>query len=69
MKHFKLNIVNTYTPVADLFIPEISTKNFISVIEAFKKTLINCQIDFDIIVKEGQTIVAKKKEVSWSISE
>ena len=69
MKHFKLNIVNTFTPVADLCITGIPTKDYISVIRDFTKTLNNYQINFDIIEKENQMMVAKKKEVSWSISE
>ena len=69
MKHFKLNIVNTFTPVADLCITGIPTEDYISVVKDFNSFLNDNHIYFDYIVKENQMLVAKKKEVSWSISE
>ena len=69
MKHFKLNIEHTAIPVADLCITGISEKDRISVIQDFVHTLNDNHIYFDYIVKEDQMLVAKKKEVSWSISE
>lgn len=69
MKHFKLNIKHTAIPVADLCITGISEKDRISVVKDFVRTLNDNHIYFDYIVKEDQMMVAKKKEVSWSISE
>lgn len=69
MKHFKLNIEHTTIPVADLCITGISEKDRISVVKDFVRTLNDNHIYFDYIVKEDQMMVAKKKEVSWSISE
>ena len=69
MKHFKLNIEHTAIPVADLCITEIPKEEYISVVKAFNSTLNDNHIYFDYIVKEDQMLVAKKKEVSWSISE
>lgn len=69
MKHFKFNIEHTAIPVADLCISRVPKKEYASVIKAFARILNDCHIDFDIIEKEDQTLVAKKYESSWSISE
>lgn len=69
MKHFKLNIETKFVPVADLCIAQVSKKDYNSIGEAFAFILINNQITFDTIEKEGQMLVAKKEETSWSISE
>lgn len=69
MKHFKLNIESKFIPVADLCIAQISKKDYNSIVEAFAFILVNNQITFDTIEKEGQMLVAKKEETSWSISE
>lgn len=69
MKHFKLNIETKFVPVADLCIAQVSKKDYNSIVEAFAFILVNKQITFDTIEKEGQMLVAKKEETSWSISE
>lgn len=69
MKHFKLNIESKFVPVADLCIAQVSKKDYNSIVEAFAFILVNNQITFDTIEKEGQMLVAKKEETSWSISE
>lgn len=69
MKHFKFNIESKFVPVADLCIAQVSRKDYNSVVEAFAFVLVNNQITFDTIEKEGQTLIAKKEETSWSISE
>lgn len=69
MKHFKLNIENKFVPVADLCITYAPEKDYNSIVKAFAFALVNSQIAFDTIEKEGQMLVAKKKTTSWSISE
>ena len=69
MKHFKFNIEHKLVPVADLCIAQSSEKDFNSIVKAFAFALVDSQIAFDIIEKEGQMLIAKKKETSWSISE
>lgn len=69
MKHFKFNIEHTAIPVADLCISRVPKKEYASVIKAFARILNDCHIDFDIIEKEDQMLIAKKYESSWSISE
>ena len=69
MKHFKFNTEYTAIPVADLCISKVPTKEYASVIKAFAHILNDCHIDFDIIERENQMLVAKKYESSWSISE
>lgn len=69
MKHFKLNVETKFVPVADLCIAQVSKKDYNSIVEAFAFILVNKQITFDTIEKEGQMLVAKKEETSWSISE
>lgn len=69
MKHFKFNIEHTAIPVADLYISRVPKKEYASVIKAFARILNDCHIDFDIIEKEDQMLIAKKYESSWSISE
>ena len=69
MKHFKLNIKYTAIPVADLCITGIPKEEHISVMKDFNSFLNDNHIYFDYIVKEDQMLVAKRKEVSWSISE
>ena len=69
MKHFKLNIEYISTPVADLDISKVSEKDFDSVAKAFVHALIDNHIAFDYIDGTNTRLVAKKKEVSWSISE
>ena len=69
MKHFKLNIEHNSIPVADLCITVLSEEDYTSVVKAFIHTLNDNHISFDYFIKEDQTIVAKKNEVSWSISE
>lgn len=69
MKHFKLNIETKFVPVADLCIAQVSKKDYNSIVETFAFILVNKQITFDTIEKEGQMLVAKKEETSWSISE
>ena len=69
MKHFKLNIKYTSTPVADLDISKVPEKDFDSVAKAFVHALVDSHIAFDYIDGTNTMLVAKKKEVSWSISE
>ena len=69
MKHFKFNISHTAIPVADLCISQVPGKEYASVVKAFAHILDDCNIDFDIIEKENQMLVAKRYESSWSISE
>ena len=69
MKHFKLNIDSKFVPVADLCIAQSPEKDYNSVVKAFAFALIDSQIAFDIIDKEGQMLIAKKKETKWSITE
>ena len=69
MKHFKLNIENKFVPVADLNISGVLEEDIIDIQILFAKTLVNCRIAFDIIEKENQMLVAKKKTTSWSITE
>ena len=69
MKHFKFNIEHKLVPVADLCIAQSPEKNYNSVVKAFAFALVDSQIAFDIIEKEGQMLIAKKKETSWSITE
>lgn len=69
MKHFKFNIEHKLVPVADLCITYAPEKDYNSVVKAFAFALVNSQIAFDTIEKEGQMLVAKKKETKWSITE
>lgn len=69
MKHFKLNTERNLIPVADLCIADVARTDYPSVMKAFANTLNDCHIDYSVIVIEGQTLVAKKIETSWSISE
>lgn len=69
MKHFKLNIESKFVPVADLCISGVLEEDIIDIQILFAKTLVNCHIAFDIIEKENQMLVAKKKTTSWSITE
>lgn len=69
MKHFKLNIESKFVPVADLCIAQVSKKDYNSIVETFAFILVNNQIPFDTIEKEDLMLVAKKEEISWSISE
>ena len=69
MKHFKFNTEYTTIPVADLCISKVPTKEYDLVIKAFTHILNDFHIDFDIIERENQMLVAKKYESSWSISE
>ena len=69
MKHFKFNTEHRSVPVADLCITGISEEDHTSVVKAFIHTLNDNHISFDYFVKEGQMLIAKKKETSWSISE
>ena len=69
MKHFKFNISHTAIPIADLCISQVPGKEYTSVVKAFAHILNDCHIDFNIIEKENQMLVAKRYESSWSISE
>lgn len=69
MKHFKLNIETKFVPVADLCIAQIPVEDYAIVMKTFAHALVDCHIDFDVIEKENQTLVAKKKTISWSITE
>ena len=69
MKHFKLNIEHKSVPVADICIAQVPEKDYKIVAKTFGQALINAHIDFDEIVADGRQMVAKKKELSFSISE
>ena len=69
MKHFKLNTERNFVPVADLCIAQAPEKDYNSIVKAFAFALIDSQITFDTIEKEGQMLIAKKKETKWSITE
>lgn len=69
MKHFKFNIEHKLVPVADLCIAQAPEKDYNSIVKAFAFALIDSQIAFDTIEKEGQMLIAKKEETSWSITE
>lgn len=69
MKHFKLNIESKFIPVADLCISGVLEEDIIDIQILFAKTLVNYHIPFDIIEKENQILVAKKKTTSRSITE
>ena len=69
MKHFKLNIESNFVPVADLCIDQLPAEDYAAVVKTFAHALIDCHIAFDIIEKENQILVAKKKTTSWSITE
>ena len=69
MKHFKLNIKYISTPVADLDISKVPEKDLDSIAKAFVHALVDSHIAFDYIDGTNTMLVAKKKEVSWSISE
>ena len=69
MKHFKLNIDSKFVPVADLCIDQVPEEDHAIALKAFTHVLIDCCIAFDIIEKENQMLVAKKKTTSWSITE
>lgn len=69
MKHFKLNIESKFIPVADLCIDQLPAEDYATVIKTFAQALVDCHIAFDIIKNENQTLVAKKKTISWSITE
>ena len=69
MKHFKFNIEHKIVPVADLCIAQSPEKDYNSIVKAVAFALIDSQIAFDTIEKEGQMLIAKKKETKWSITE
>lgn len=69
MKHFKLNIEQKSIPVADVCIAQVPEKDYAKVAKAFGYALIDTHIEFDEIVTEGRQMVARKKELSFSISE
>ena len=69
MKHFKLHTERNLVPVADLCITYAPEKDYTSIVKAFAFALVDSQIAFDTIEKEGQMLVAKKKEIKWLISE
>ena len=69
MKHFKFNTEHRSVPVADLCIAQAPEKDYNSIVKAFAFALIDSQIAFDTIEKEGQMLIAKKKETKWSITE
>ena len=69
MKHFKLNIEHKSVPVADICIAQVPEKDYEAVAKAFIHVLIESGIAFDYIERTNTMLVAKKKEVSWSISE
>lgn len=69
MKHFKLNIKTKFVPVADLCIAQLPAEDYATVIKTFAHALVDCHIAFDIIENENQTLVAKRKTASWSITE
>ena len=69
MKHFKFNIEHHFVPVADLCIAQVPEEDHAIALKAFAHALVDCRIVFDIIEKENQTLVAKRKNTSWSISE
>ena len=69
MKHFKFNIEHRFVPVADLCIAQAPEKDYNSIVKAFAFALLDSQIVCDTIEKEGQMLIAKKKETTWSITE
>lgn len=69
MKHFKLNIEHKFIPVADICIDQVPEKDYEKVAKAFGHALIDTHIEFDDIVTDGHQMVARKKELSFSISE
>ena len=69
MKHFKLKIEQNLIPVADLYLPQVLEKDRTTIANAFVHALKDSHIDFDIVIKEDQMLIAKKKEITWSISE
>ena len=69
MKHFKLNIERNYIPVADLCIAGIPENEHDAIIKVFTYVLNDCKITFDIIGKDSDMLIAKRKVTSWSISE
>lgn len=69
MKHFKLNIEQKSVPVADICIAQVPEKDYEKVAKAFGHALIDTHIEFDEIVTDGRQMVARKKELSFSISE
>lgn len=69
MKHFKLNIEHKSVPVADICIAQVPEKDYETVAKAFCHALVDTHIEFDEIVTDGRQMVAKKKELSFSISE
>ena len=69
MKHFKLNIEHKSVPVADICIAQVPEKDYETVAKAFIHALIESSIAFDYVERTNTMLVAKIKEVSWSISE
>lgn len=69
MKHFKLNIEQKSIPVADICIAQVPRKDYEAVTKAFCHALVDAHIEFDEIITDGRQMVAKKKELSFSISE
>lgn len=69
MKHFKLNIEQKSVPVADICIAQVPEKDHEAVAKAFIHALIESSIAFDYVEKTNTMLIAKIKEVSWSISE
>lgn len=69
MKHFKLNVEKKSVPVADICIAQVPEKDYEAVAKAFVHALVDNHIAFDYIERTNTMLVAKEKEVSWSISE
>ena len=69
MKHFKLNVEKKSVPVADICIAQVPEKDYEAVAKAFVHALVDNHIAFDYIDGTNTMLIAKKKEVSWSISE
>lgn len=69
MKHFKLNIEHKSVPVADICIAQVPEKDYEAVAKAFIHTLIESSIAFDYVERTNTMLIAKKKELSFSISE
>lgn len=69
MKHFKLNIEHKSVPVADICIAQVPEKDYEKVAKAFGHVLIDTHIEFDEIITDGRQMIARKKELSFSISE
>ena len=69
MKHFKLNIEQKSVPVADICIAQVPEKDYEAVAKAFIHALIESSIAFDYVERTNTMLIAKKKELSFSISE